>query len=45
LALLRGCLDLDVEKRWSIQDILQCAWLRDCGQQYEDVSRSWVTES
>ncbi|KAH7067325.1 kinase-like domain-containing protein [Paraphoma chrysanthemicola] len=45
LVLLRGCLNLDVEKRWSIQDILQCAWLRDCGQQYEDVSRSWIAES
>ncbi|KAF2027449.1 kinase-like protein [Setomelanomma holmii] len=45
LALLCGCLDLDVEKRWSVQDILQCAWFRDCGQQYEDVSRSWVPDS
>jgi serine/threonine protein kinase len=30
LALLRGCLELDVERRWSIQDILQCPWLREC---------------
>lgn len=44
LALLRGCLELDVEKRWTVHDILDCAWLRDCKQRFEDVSRSWVDE-
>lgn len=45
LALLRGCLNLDVEKRWTIHDILNCTWLRDYGQRFEDVSRSWLEES
>jgi serine/threonine protein kinase len=44
LALLRGCLELDVEKRWTIHDILECTWLRDAKQRFEDVSRSWVNE-
>jgi hypothetical protein len=42
LALLRGCLELDVEKRWTIHDILECAWLRDYEQRFEDVARSWL---
>ncbi|KAH7384332.1 kinase-like domain-containing protein [Phaeosphaeria sp. MPI-PUGE-AT-0046c] len=45
LALLRGCLNLDVEKRWTIHDILGCAWLRDYEQRFEDVSRSWLEEN
>jgi serine/threonine protein kinase len=44
LALLRGCLELDVEKRWTVHDILDCAWLRESKQRFEDVSRSWVDE-
>lgn len=27
--LLRGCLELDVAKRWTIQDIARSAWLKD----------------
>lgn len=27
--LLRGCLELDVAKRWTIQDIARCPWLKD----------------
>lgn len=27
--LLRGCLELDVAKRWTIQDIARCTWLKD----------------
>jgi serine/threonine protein kinase len=42
LALLRGCLEVNVEKRWTIHDILGCAWLRDYEQRFEDVSRSWL---
>lgn len=42
LALLRGCLNMDVEKRWTIHDVLECAWLRDCEQMYEDVARPWL---
>jgi serine/threonine protein kinase len=42
LALLRGCLEVNVEKRWTIHNILGCAWLRDYEQRFEDVSRSWL---
>jgi serine/threonine protein kinase len=42
MALLRGCLSVDVEKRWTIHDILGCAWLRDHEQKFEDVSRPWL---
>jgi serine/threonine protein kinase len=45
LALVRGCLDLDVERRWSVHDILECAWLRDCEGRYENIPRSWIIES
>ena len=44
LALVKGCLELDVEKRWTVHDILQCGWLRECEQQYENVSRAWVAD-
>ncbi|KAF2825872.1 kinase-like protein [Ophiobolus disseminans] len=44
LALLKGCLDLDVEKRWTVHDILECAWLRDC-QHFERTSCPWVADS
>ena len=42
LALVRGCLDMDPEKRWTIRDVLECAWLRDCEKQLEDVPRPWL---
>jgi serine/threonine protein kinase len=42
LTLLRGCLDMDPEKRWTIRDVLECAWLRDCEKQFEDVPRPWL---
>jgi serine/threonine protein kinase len=45
LALLKGCLDLNVERRWTIHDILDCAWLRECPQHFENVSRAWIAES
>ncbi|KAL5115553.1 hypothetical protein ACEQ8H_006529 [Pleosporales sp. CAS-2024a] len=41
LALLHGCLELDVEQRWTIHDILESAWLRDSKLRLEDVSQSW----
>lgn len=44
LAILRGCLELDVEKRWTVHDILECNWLRDCEQIYENVSRTWLAD-
>ncbi|KAI4932983.1 hypothetical protein J4E85_003386 [Alternaria conjuncta] len=45
LALVRGCLEADVGKRWNVHDILECALLRDCEQRFEHVARSWVAES
>jgi len=45
LALVRGCLEVDVEKRWNVHDILECAWLRECEQRFEHVVRPWVAES
>lgn len=44
IALIRGCLELDPEKRWTIHDILECAWLAGCSQHYEDVSRPWIAD-
>ncbi|KAF1829702.1 protein kinase kin1 [Decorospora gaudefroyi] len=45
LALIRGCLEMDIEKRWNVQDILKCALLRECEQRFENVSRAWVAET
>jgi hypothetical protein len=45
LALVRGCLDIDCERRWNIHDVLDCAWLRGCAERFENVSRPWVAES
>ena len=42
LTLLKGCLEMDVEQRWTVSDILESAFLRDCAKQYEGVSRSWM---
>jgi serine/threonine protein kinase len=36
--LVKGCLELDVEKRWTVHDILECPWLHGCMQLYERVS-------
>ncbi|KAF1921365.1 kinase-like domain-containing protein [Ampelomyces quisqualis] len=45
MALIRGCLSVDVEKRWMIHDILGCAWLRDYEQRFEGVPRSWLEDN
>jgi serine/threonine protein kinase len=45
LALVKGCLDMDVETRWNVHDILDCAYLRDCQSQFEDVARPWIASS
>ncbi|OQD78414.1 hypothetical protein PENDEC_c001G00213 [Penicillium decumbens] len=29
LDLIKGCLEMDVDRRWAIRDILDCAWLRE----------------
>jgi hypothetical protein len=42
--LIKGCLEMDPDKRWTANDILTCAWLRGCDQKYENVSRSWIAE-
>lgn len=44
LTLLKGCLQKDVEQRWTVSDILESAFLRDCAKQYEKGSCSWVAE-
>ncbi|KAJ4311480.1 hypothetical protein N0V94_007921 [Neodidymelliopsis sp. IMI 364377] len=44
LDLLKGCLEMDLEHRWSVSDILACAFFRDCAQSYENPSRSWIPE-
>jgi serine/threonine protein kinase len=45
LALVKGCLEPDVEKRWNVHDILKCAWLRDCARRFENVPRPWIADS
>jgi hypothetical protein len=45
LALVRGCLDVDCERRWNVHDVLNCDWLRGCAERFEHVSRPWVAES
>ncbi|KAH7139098.1 kinase-like domain-containing protein [Dendryphion nanum] len=44
LDLLKGCMNLGSEKRWSINDVLNCSWLQGCTQKFEDVSRSWLAD-
>ncbi|KAJ4338867.1 hypothetical protein N0V95_007937 [Ascochyta clinopodiicola] len=44
LALLKGCLEMDVEQRWTVSDILESEFLRDCATQHEGVYRSWAPE-
>ncbi|KAF2190278.1 serine/threonine-protein kinase-like protein DCLK1 [Zopfia rhizophila CBS 207.26] len=45
ISLVQGCLEMDPEKRWTVNDILTCAWLKGCMQRYEGVSRSWLADS
>jgi serine/threonine protein kinase len=45
LALVKGCLEPDVEKRWNVHDILKCVWLRDCARRFENVPRPWIADS
>jgi serine/threonine protein kinase len=44
IELVKGCLELDPERRWTIHDILECPWLSACAQQLEDVSRPWLED-
>jgi len=43
LALVRGCLAMDPEQRWSVNDVLTCPWLAECAQRLENVDCPWVT--
>lgn len=45
IALLQGCLALDVEKRWNVHDILKCAWLRDEVEICETAECAFAVES
>ncbi|KAJ5082550.1 hypothetical protein N7532_011593 [Penicillium argentinense] len=38
LELVKGCLEMDVDKRWTIRDVLECAWLREVAQTAEENS-------
>ncbi|KAJ5204473.1 uncharacterized protein N7498_005352 [Penicillium cinerascens] len=38
LELIEGCLEMDVDKRWTIRDILNCAWLREVAETYSESS-------
>lgn len=40
LELVKGCLEMNVEQRWTIRDVLNCAWLRDIAETYEERSES-----
>lgn len=42
LALVRGCLELRPEKRWTVNDVLECSWLKGCTEKYEHVHRPWT---
>jgi serine/threonine protein kinase len=35
LELLKGCLNLDPQQRWTVNDILACSWLEGCAQACE----------
>ena len=30
LELLRNCLHMEMDKRWTIGEVLRCKWFRDC---------------
>lgn len=45
LTLLNGCLEMDTEQRWNISEVLDCAFLSDCAEQFEDVSRPWAPQN
>lgn len=45
LELITGCLEMDPQKRWTVHDILECSWLKDCEQQFENVSRAWLADT
>ncbi|KAJ5578194.1 uncharacterized protein N7459_007158 [Penicillium hispanicum] len=38
LELIQGCLEMDVDKRWTIRDILGCSWLQEVAEASEESS-------
>ncbi|UPX15117.1 uncharacterized protein EKO05_0005576 [Ascochyta rabiei] len=46
LTLLKGCLEMDIEQRWTVSDILESDFLRDCdcAKENESVYRPWTPE-
>ncbi|KAF1999936.1 kinase-like protein [Amniculicola lignicola CBS 123094] len=45
LDLLKGCLDLNPERRWAVNDILSCSWLSGCSRLYEHTNHSWLANA
>lgn len=42
IALVKGCLQLDPERRWTVHDIVECRWLAEYAQQLENAPRPWL---
>lgn len=42
IELIRGCLEMDPDLRWSIADVLESRWFEGCRELYEDVQRHWI---
>lgn len=45
IELIKGCFEMDPERRWTIHDVLECSWLAGCEQLYGSVSRPWLANS
>ncbi|KAL1628083.1 hypothetical protein SLS56_006013 [Neofusicoccum ribis] len=45
IELIRGCLEMDPQLRWTISEILECEWFEGCSRIYEDVQREWVASN
>ncbi|KAL9122967.1 MAG: hypothetical protein Q9187_000474 [Circinaria calcarea] len=39
--LVKGCLCMDWEERWTIGRVLDCAWLNGCREMLEEISGGW----
>ncbi|KAF2490136.1 serine/threonine-protein kinase-like protein DCLK1 [Lophium mytilinum] len=42
IALVKGCLEPDASKRWTITEVLRSPWLEGCERRLENVERSWM---
>ncbi|EOD45168.1 hypothetical protein UCRNP2_8095 [Neofusicoccum parvum UCRNP2] len=45
IELIRGCLEMDPQLRWTISEVLECEWFEGCSRIYEDVQREWVASN